>query len=149
MSALSLDPPARPGRGAVRGGWTLSGIAIAFFLMDGGLKLSNLPIVVETTARLGWPADRGTISMLAILLLGSTLLYAIPRTAMFGAVLLTAYLGGAVATHVRVGSPLFSHMLFGVYLGVIVWAGLWLRDPRIRALMPLRNRIDLTQGERR
>ena len=71
------------------------------------------------------------------MLLGSTLLYAIPRTAVLGAILLTAYLGGAVATHVRVGSPLFSHTLFGVYLGVIVWGGLWLRDPRIRALLPL------------
>jgi len=128
-----------PGRGAARAGWALSGIAIAFFAMDGGLKLSNLPVVAETTARLGWPTDLRTIYLLAILLLGSTLLYAIPRTAMLGAVLLTGYLGGAVATHVRVGSPLFSHVLFGVYLGIFVWGGLWLRDPRIRALMPLRD----------
>jgi hypothetical protein len=128
-----------PGRGAVRGGWALSGIAIAFFLMDGGLKLSNLPIVARTTAELGWPTNIGTIYMLAALLLGSTLLYAIPRTAMLGAVLLTGYLGGAVATHVRVGSPLLTHVLFGVYLGLFVWGGLWLRDPRIRALLPLRD----------
>ena len=130
---------ASPGRGAVRAGWALSGIAILFFLMDGGMKLSNLPVVAETSAQLGWPADRGTIYLLATLLLGSTLLYAIPRTGVLGAILVTGYLGGAVATHVRVGSPLFSHVLFGVYLGAIVWAGLWLRDPRLRALIPLRD----------
>ena len=141
MTAMTLanEVPAGPGRGAVRAGWVLSGISIAFFLMDGGLKLAYLPIVAETSAQLGWPADRGTVYLLAALLLGSTLLYAIPRTAMLGAVLLTGYLGGAVATHVRVGSPLFSHVLFGVYLGIFVWGGLWLRDPRIRALMPLRD----------
>jgi hypothetical protein len=140
MSTLSsIDPTASgPGRAATRGGWALSGLAILFFMMDGGLKLAYLPIVAETSTQLGWPADRGTVTLLAILLLGSTLLYAIPRTAMLGAILLTGYLGGAVATHVRVGSPLFSHMLFGVYLGIFVWGGLWLRDARLRALIPLR-----------
>jgi hypothetical protein len=138
-ATLSKAGLASPGRGALRAGWALSGIAILFFLMDGGMKLSNLPVVSETSAQLGWPADRGTIYLLATLLLGSTLLYAIPRTAVLGAILLTGYLGGAVATHVRVGSPLFSHVLFGVYLGAIVWAGLWLRDPRLRALIPLRD----------
>jgi hypothetical protein len=119
-------------------GRALSGLAIAFFAMDGALKLANLPIVAETSAQLGWPADSGTIYLLAALLLGSTLLHAIPRTTVLGAILLTGYLGGAVATHVRVGSPLFSHVLFGVYLGIFVWGGLWLREPRLRALIPLR-----------
>jgi DoxX-like family len=137
MATIASIP--QPGKGAVRAGWALSGLAIAFFAMDGAMKLANLPIVAETSARLGWPADTGTIYMLAALLLGSTLFYAIPRTAMLGAILLTGYLGGAVATHVRVGSPLFSHVLFGVYLGIIVWGGLWLRDPRLRALIPLRG----------
>jgi hypothetical protein len=127
----------RPGRVGERAGWALSGLAILFFLMDGIMKLANLPIVAETSAQLGWPSDIGTIYMLATLLLGSTLLYAIPRTAVLGAILLTGYLGGAVATHVRVGSPLFSHVLFGVYLGVIVWGGLWLRNAQLRALLPL------------
>ena len=68
-----------------------------------------------------------------------TVLYAIPQTAVFGAVLLTGYLGGSVATHVRIGSPLFSHVLFGVYLGLFVWGGLWLREPRLRTLFPLRR----------
>jgi hypothetical protein len=126
-----------PGTGARRAGWALSILVIAFFLLDGGMKLMLPPIVVETSAQLGWPADRGTVYLLAALLLGSTLLYAIPRTAVLGAILITGYLGGAVATHVRVGSPLFTHILFGVYLGVIAWGGLWLRDPRVRALIPL------------
>ena len=141
MATATLDNPGAtgPGRAAVRGGWALSGLAILFFLMDGGMKLAYLPVVAETSAQLGWPADRGTVTLLATLLLGSALLYAIPRTAMLGAILLTGYLGGAVATHARVGSPLFSHVLFGVYLGMIVWGGLWLRDPRIRALLPLRD----------
>ena len=137
MATIASLP--QPGKGAFRAGWVLSGLAIAFFVMDGAMKLANLPIVAETSARLGWPADAGTITLLAALLLGSTLLYAIPRTAMLGAILLTGYLGGAVATHVRVGSPLFSHVLFGVYLGILVWGGLWLRDPRLRALIPLRG----------
>jgi hypothetical protein len=124
---------------ALWAGRVLSGLAIAFFAMDGALKLANLPIVAETSAQLGWPADAGTLYLLAALLLGSTLLYAIPRTAVLGAILLTGYLGGAVATHVRVGSPLFSHVLFGVYLGIFVWGGLWLREPRLRALIPLRG----------
>ena len=135
MDAAATLP--RPGTGASRAGWALSGLAIAFFAMDGAMKLARLPIVAETQAALGWPADAGTITLLAVLLLGSALLYALPRTAMLGAILITAYLGGAVATHVRVGSPLFTHVLFGVYLGVIVWGGLWLRDPRMRALIPL------------
>jgi hypothetical protein len=139
MSTATLDDPAEtgPSRAGVRAGWALSGLAILFFLMDGGMKLANLPIVAESTAQLGWPADPGTIYTLAALLLGSTLLYAVPRTSMLGAILLTGYLGGAVATHLRVGSPLFSHVLFGVYLGCFVWGGLWLRHPRVRALLPL------------
>jgi len=140
MTIATLPDPvqAGPGRGVLRAGWALSGLAILFFLMDGGMKLANPPIVGETSAQLGWPADYATILLLAALLLGSTLLYAIPRTAMLGAILLTGYLGGAVATQVRVGSPLFTHILFGVYLGLFVWGGLWFRDPRLRALIPLR-----------
>jgi hypothetical protein len=70
-------------------------------------------------------------------LIASALLYAYPRTSILGAILITAYLGGAIATHVRIGSPPFSHTLFGVYLGIALWVGLWLRDPRMRALLPL------------
>jgi hypothetical protein len=120
-------------------GWVLSGLVIAFMLMDGGMKLPPLPITVQATAELGYPASPGLVRAIGILGLICTALYAFPRTAVLGAVLLTAYMGGAVATHVRIGSPLLSHVLFGVYLAVMLWAGLWLRDARVRALLPLRN----------
>jgi DoxX-like protein len=119
-------------------GWGMSGLVIAFMLMDATMKLLVLPIVVESGAELGFTG--GDIARtLGVILLVSTLLYAVPRTAMLGAILLTGYLGGAVATHVRVGSPLFSHVLFGVYLGVLLWGGLYLRDARLRSLVPLRE----------
>jgi hypothetical protein len=101
------------------------------------MKLMQLDIVKSTGLELGWAED--TALPLGVTLLVCTVLYAIPQTAVLGAVLLTAYLGGAVATHVRIGSPLFSHVLFGVYLGIFVWGGLWLREPRLRALFPLRR----------
>lgn len=116
----------------------MSGLAIAFMLMDSTMKLLALPIVLESGAPLGFVgADmaRG----LGILLFACTLLYAAPQTAVLGAILLTGYLGGAVATHVRVGSPLFTHVLFGVYLGALLWGGLYLRDAGLRKLIPLRN----------
>ncbi len=120
--------------------WTgigLSALAIAFLLMDATMKLLRLPVVLETTADLGWPVS--SVLTLGVILLGSTALYAIPRTSVLGAVLLTGYLGGAVATHLRIGSPLLSHVLFGVYIGLLVWGGLYLRDARLRALFPVRR----------
>ena len=105
--------------------------------MDSTIKLMALPVVLETSGPLGFPGV-DTAHRLGVLLLACTLLYAAPRTSVLGAILLTGYLGGAVATHVRVGSPLFSHILFGVYLGVLMWGGLYLRDARIRQLIPLR-----------
>ena len=119
-------------------GWVLSGMVIAFLVMDFTIKLMGLPVVLSTTGGLGYPATAEFALRLGILQLVCTALYVAPRTAVLGAILLTGYLGGAVATHVRVGSPLFSHVLFGVYLGLMVWGGLYLRDPRIRALIPLR-----------
>jgi hypothetical protein len=119
-------------------GWVLSGLVIAFLLMDATMKLLALSVVLETSGPLGFPGAamaRG----LGVLLLVCTLLYAVPKTAVLGAILLTGYLGGAVATHVRVGDPLFSHILFGVYLGAFLWLGLYLRDARVRALVPLRT----------
>ena len=138
-----------PGRGGLRAGWALSGLAIAFFAMDGAMKLAQLPMVAEASVALGWPADSGTIYLLGGAAARLDPALCVPRTAMLGAILLTGYLGGAVATHVRVGSPLFTHTLFGVYLGIIVWGGLWLRDPRIRAFIPLTPLIFENQGERR
>lgn len=120
--------------------WTgrvLSGLASLFLLMDAGMKLLRLPVVVETTKQLGYPES--VISGLGVVLLASTLLYLVPRTAILGAILLTGYLGGAVATHVRIGAPVFN-MVFAVTLGVLLWVGIWLRDADLRDLLPLRNR---------
>lgn len=125
------------GRLLIRAGWIVSGLLILFLIMDAGLKIAALPVVSETVVALGWTPDPGFWRGMGLLLLGITALYAWPRTAVIGAILLTAYFGGAIATHARIGSPLLSHTLFGVYLGVMAWAGLWLRDPRIRALLPI------------
>lgn len=118
-------------------GRVVSGLAILFLVLDGAIKLVPLQVVIDTNAQLGWPTDAGTLRALGALMLAATLLYAMPRTALLGAILLTGYLGGAVATHARIGSPLFSHTLFGVYVGCLVWGGLYLRDPRLRALLPV------------
>jgi hypothetical protein len=122
--------------------WTgriMSGLVILFLAFDGAIKLVPLDIVTETSAQLGLPATVAMARTLGILTLVSTLLYAIPRTAVLGAILLTGYMGGTIVTHLRVDSPLFSHTLFGLYLGLLVWGGLYLRDPRLRALIPLRR----------
>jgi len=119
-------------------GTALSGLVIAFLLIDAAMKLLQLPIVAKSGLELGWPAE--TAFPLGIVLLASTLLYAWPRTALLGAILLTGYLGGAIATHVRIGSPWLSHILFGVYLGLFIWGGLWLRNARLRALFPIAMR---------
>ena len=118
-------------------GFALSGLSIAFLLMDATMKVLRLPVVLDTTAHLGWPAS--SVLTLAVILFAATALYAIPATAVLGAVVITGYLGGAVATHLRIASPLFSHVLFGVYIGVMGWGGLDLRDARLRALFPLRR----------
>jgi len=118
-------------------GFALSGLVILFMLMDATMKLLQLPIVLETTVQLGWPVS--SVVPLGIVLLICTALYAFPRTSVLGAILFTAYLGGAVATHARIGSPIPSHLLFGVYLGVMLWGGLYLRDACLRALIPYRR----------
>ena len=118
-------------------GWVMSGVVVLFFVMDFAMKFANLPVVTQTGLTLGW--QPGTSRLLGSILLVCTALYVYPRTAILGAILLTGYLGGAVATHLRVDSPLFSHILFGVYLGLLVWGGLWFRDPQVRAMIPLRR----------
>jgi uncharacterized membrane protein YphA (DoxX/SURF4 family) len=123
--------------GMIWAGRVLSGVAIAFFVMDGTMKFIQPQLVIDATRGIGWPVDSATLDVLGFLLLASTVLYVIPRTTTLGAILLTGYLGGAVASHARLGDPLFTHDLFGVYLGFFVWGGLWMRDPRIRALVPL------------
>src|SRR5262249_22042437 len=119
----------------LRTGWILSGLPSLFLLVDGVMKLVRPPVVVETTVQLGYP--EGVILGLGIVLLACTALYVHPRTSVLGAILLTGYLGGAVAAHVRVGGGLFP-VLFPVILGALLWGGLVLRDPGLRARIPLR-----------
>ena len=123
---------------AIWTGRALSGLVTLFLLFDAGIKLVPITPVTETMAQLGWPETAEMARGLGVLLLVCTLLYATPRTAVLGAILLTGYLGGAIATHLRVGSPVFSHLLFGVYLGLMLWGGLYLREPRLRRLIPVR-----------
>jgi hypothetical protein len=129
----------RPSAAVLWTGRTLSALTVLFLAFSGGIKLAGHPSVAETMGQLGWPATYASSVWIGVLEIGIALLYAVPRTAVLGLVLMTALLGGAVATHVRVGSPLYSHILFGVYLGLFAWAGLWLREPRLRALLPLRR----------
>ncbi len=119
--------------GAIWTGRVLSGLAIVFLLFDGAIKLVPLDVVIATSQQLGIPTE--IARTLGVLTLACTVLYAIPRTSVLGAILLTAYMGGAIYTHLRAGSPLFTHTLFGVYLAVLIWGGLYLRDERVRALI--------------
>jgi len=119
--------------------WTgrvISALPVLFLLMDGVMKLFKPRVVVEATIQLGYPES--VIVGLGIVLITCTVFYIIPTTSILGAILLTGYLGGAVATHVRVGEGLFP-VLFPVIVGVLVWGGLWLRDERVRTLIPLRR----------
>ncbi len=135
-----LDATAtRQTKSSLWAGWTLSGLIIAFCLMDGAMKLLHPQFVIDATSDIDWPADPTTLTALGVILVVCTALYALPRTAVLGAILLTGYLGGAVASHARHADPLLTHDLFGVYLGILVWGGLWFRDVRIRALMPFRG----------
>lgn len=123
---------------ARRAGLVLTGLFGLFMTFDVAIKLLDLPVVGETLGALGWPA--GMARGIGVLQLVLLVLYLVPRTAVLGAVLLTGMLGGAVATHLRVGSPLLSHTLFGVYLGLLAWGGLLLRDARLRAVFPFAER---------
>ena len=114
-------------------GRIVSAVTILFLLFDGVAKVMKVPAVMEASTQLGYPAS--TIPGIGLALLVCTLLYAIPRTSILGAILLTGYLGGAVATNVRVSAPLFTNVLAPVYFGVMVWGGLYLRDDRLRALI--------------
>jgi hypothetical protein len=127
-----------PSRGARWGGRVLSGLALLFLLFDAIAKLTLAAPAVKGTQELGYQVS--SIRSIGILQLILVALYAYPRTAILGAILWTGYLGGAVATHVRVGNPLLSHVLFPTYVAAILWVGLWLRDLRLRALVPTTRR---------
>ena len=115
-------------------GRALSGFAAVFLLFDGAVKLFPLPAVADVSRQLGYQPE--TIFGIGLVLLTCVIVYLVPRTAAIGALLLTAYLGGAVATHVRVGNPLFSHVLFPTYVAALLWGGLMLRNPALRILLP-------------
>jgi hypothetical protein len=120
--------------------WTgrvLTGLAGAFLVMDGTMKLFKPPFVVQATVHLGYPES--TIIGIGMTLLACTLLYLIPRTSIIGAILLTGYLGGAVATNVRAEQPLFN-IVFPVIFGCIAWGALWLREPRLAQLVPMKSK---------
>ena len=119
-------------KSSVWAGRILSALPALFLLLDGVMKVVKPAFVVEATVQLGYPES--VIVALGVVLVACTILYLIPRTAVLGAILLTGYLGGAVATHVRVGGPLFS-ILMPVILGVMLWGGLYLRDERVRSLV--------------
>lgn len=133
MSSDSVKP-ANP-RAMTIAGWALSGLFVAFMVMDVGMKLSGAPQVAEYSTQIGIPL--WNIPYITAIEAICTVLYLIPQTRFLGAVLVTGVFGGTVATHMQAGSPLFSHILFGVYLGVAAWGGLWLRDARVRAILPL------------
>lgn len=133
-SATQMAPVSK---GRLLTGIIMSALPVLFLLMDGVMKLMKPEFVVKATVQLGYPES--VILPLGIVVLFCVILYVIPRTAVLGAILLTGYLGGAVATHVRAGDPLFSHTLFPVYFGILVWGGLYLREERLRALIPLRS----------
>ena len=137
MSTIAETAPvSKPAR------WTgrvLSGLVVVFLLFDGAVKLVPWPIVTETMARMGYGSSESLARTLGVITVACTVLYAIPPTSILGAILLTGYLGGAMASHVRIGSPLFTHTLFGLYLGLMVWGGLWLRDGSLRDLIPWRR----------
>jgi hypothetical protein len=138
MQAGTQSAPARSKKG-LWGGRIISAIPVLFLLLDAIMKLMRpLPTAVaEGATRLGYPLS--TMPVIGAALLISVIIYAVPRTAVLGAILLTGYLGGAVASNVRVGNPLFSYVLPPVYVALFIWGGLFFRDERIRALIPLRK----------
>ena len=137
VPTFALDPS--PGRRARVAGWPTSGLFIAFMIFDGAVKLVAMDAVQETMQALSWIAPNALWQGLGVLVLALTALYAWQPTSVLGAVLLTGYLGGAVVTQLRAGAPMGSNVLFGAYLGALMWGGLWLREPALRALLPLRR----------
>lgn len=131
MAAAAPSPALR------RTAWTLRGLAILFLAFDVAIKVTQSAAAVEGTTQLGYPAS--TVLPIGIVQLVCLLLYIAPPTNVFGAVLFTGYLGGAIATHVRLGNPLFSHVLFPIYVALLLWGGLYLQEPRLRALIPFRR----------
>ena len=139
-SYAQVHPFATPS-GSVRQrvvGRFLSGFAVLFLVFDSAAKLVRAQAVLDATAQLGYRTD--VVIWLGVILLACVITYVIPQTSILGALLLTGYLGGAVATHVRIGSPLATHILFPIYVAAFLWAGLLLREPALRAFLPITRR---------
>ena len=123
---------------ALWSGRVMSALVVLFLTFDATIKLIPIQAVIDSMNELGYPPTIGLARGIGIITVICIVLYVWPRTAVLGAILMTGLFGGAIATHLRIGSPVFSHLLFGFYLGLLAWGGLWLRDARLRALMPLR-----------
>ena len=136
MTSISLSAPRAVSVPARWTGRVLSTLAVAFLAFDAVIKLLVLPPVVQSFGALGYPVHLAVT--IGVLELACLAVYLVPRTAVLGAVLLTGYLGGAIATHVRLENPLFSHVLFPTYVAALVWGGLYLRDRRVSALFSAR-----------
>lgn len=137
MTASTFQTGAPIGTRGVWAGRIVSTLVILLLAMDAAGKIFVPATMIANSPPLGLPADTDFHRLLGAVLALCVALYAWPRTAVLGAVLLTGYLGGAMAIHARVGSPLLGSTMFGAYLGVMLWGGLWLRDGRVRALLPL------------
>jgi hypothetical protein len=133
----AADATSTPSKARLWVGRVLSGLPALFLLWDGLMKVLSIPLVIEASEKIGF--HRSTLPVLGAIEVFSVILLSIRRTAAFGAVLISAYLGGAVATHVRLGDPLFSHTLFPIYVAALIWAGLYLRNDRVRALSPFKS----------
>lgn len=140
MTTMTYSPtvstPSRS-RAATVTGWVLTGLVVAFLTFDLVIKLGQMSVAIEGSAVLGFEAN--DVFRLGLIELACLTLYLVPRTAILGAVLWTGYLGGAIAIHMQLGNPLFSHVLFPIYVGLFLWGGLWLRDTRLQTLFPVRR----------
>ena len=141
---IASEPITVPGEAVLRSartsakvGLVCSGLAVLFLTFDTVLKVLGLGPAVEATISLGYPAN--SVQWIGLVELVCLALYVVPRTSVLGGLMLTGYLGGAVATHVRISSPLFTHILFPIYVAVLIWGGLYAREPRLRAVIPIRR----------
>ena len=132
---LLANQSGKVSKGRIRAGWIIGGLITAFMVFDAAGKFARPVQVVDAFARTGWPIELAPL--IGAILLTCTVIYLIPRTSVLGAILLTGYLGGAVATNLRLENPIFSYTLFPVYFGVLIWIGLWLREPRLGIVFPL------------
>jgi hypothetical protein len=136
-AAIDSAPAARTSKRTLWTGRILSALAVLFLTFDTVIKLFAAKEAVDGTVQLGWQAHH--LPILGVIEVVCLILYLVPRTAPIGALLWTGYLGGAIATHLRVDNPLFSHILFPIYVAALIWGGLYLRDARVRAVLGARR----------